>query len=258
MGRVANILTGVLILLTVAALVGGGYFLYDRSRNAEVGVLPTAVFIPTITPLPPTLTPRPTLPPTFTPIPSATPVPPTPTPAPTLSPTVSPTPTITDTPSPTPTPAITDTPTPTVTFTPSATSNIPSATPTPTLSPFPFTVRGGQVVFGPNTYNQQGCAFQAIAGQVLNERGTGLNGIRVVVVEGGSQRDALGSISGNASTYGEGGYEVVVDSQINARTYTVTLQTQAGTQLSQPFTFSFPSNCDENVALIYWSQTRPF
>jgi hypothetical protein len=51
---------------------------------------------------------------------------------------------------------------------------------------------------------------------------------------------------------------VTVDSQINNRVYIVQLQTQAGTELSEPITVSFPSNCDQNVALIYWTQTRPF
>jgi len=127
-----------------------------------------------------------------------------------------------------------------------------------TRSPFPFTVRGGQVVFAPNTTNAQGCAFQAVAGQVVNENGIGLDGIRIIVVEGGSQTDERSAISGNAGAYGDGGYEVVVDSQINGRAYTVILETQGGTQISQPFSFSFPSNCDQNVALIYWTQTRPF
>lgn len=255
MGRTANILTAVLVILTIAAAVGGGYFVYTTRQNNDLAALPTQVFIPTITPLPPTITPLPTLPPTFTTVPTITP---TFTATPTLTPTISPTPTITDTPTPTFTPATTDTPTPTSTFTPSPTSNIPSATPTVTRSPFPFTVRGGQVVFTANTYNQQGCAFQAIAGQVLNERGTGLDGLRIVVTETGTQTDPRSSISGNAGVYGDGGYEVVVDSQINGRTYVVQLESAGGTPVSVPVTVSFPSNCDENVALIYWTQTRPF
>ena len=255
MGRMANILTWVMVGLIIVIVVGGGIYFYTSSQNQEVGVLPTAVFIPTITPLPPSNTPRPTLPPTFTPIPSVTP---TLSPTPTLTPTITTTATITDTPTPTFTPATTDTPTPTWTFTPSATSNIPSATPTETRSPYPFAVRGGQVVFTVNTYNQQGCAFQAIAGQVLNDRGVGLDGIRVAVIETGTQSDPRSSVSGNAGTYGQGGYEVVVDSQINGRTYVIQLQTQSGTELSEPYTVTFPSNCDQNVALIYWTQTRPF
>jgi hypothetical protein len=254
MGRTADLITYIIIGLTILVLVGGGLFLYNtQNRPSEVGGVPTVAIVPTITPLPPTNTPRPTLPPTFTTVPTITP---TLSATPTATFTPSLTPTITDTPLPTATRSTTDTPTPTLTFTPSETSNIPTATPTVTRSPFPFAVRGGQAVLTQNTYNTQGCAFQAIAGQVLNDQGSGLDGVQVVVSEpGGAERQAL---SGTASTYGPGGYEIPVDDQINGRTYVVQLRTTAGTELSQPYPITFPSNCDQNIALIYWSQTRPF
>jgi hypothetical protein len=255
MGRMTNILTGIIIVLMVVVLAGGLYLLLTGSNDTapEAAALPTLAELPSITPLPATSTSRPTLPPTFTPT-----SPPTLTLAPSLTPTFTPsvTSTITDTPAPTATPAITDTFTPSPTFTATATSSIPTATGTATRSPFPFAVRGGQAVLTQNIYNQQGCAFQAISGQVINEQGAGVNGIQIIVTEpGGVER--IG-VSGNATIYGDGGYEVPVDDQINGRTYIVQLRTSAGTELSEPYTVAFPSNCDQNVALIYWSQTRPF
>jgi hypothetical protein len=256
MKDINNIITGLLIVLMIVVIAGGGYFIYTQQNTpVDTAGLPTVAFVPTITPLPPTVD-RPTLPPTFTPIPSITPTVPTATPRPSLTPVPSVTPTITDTPPATATPEQSDTPTPTLTFTPSETSSIPSATPTATRSPFPFAVRGGQAVFTQNVYNSQGCAFQAVSGQVLSEQGAGLNNIVVFVTEpGGAERAAT---SGTASAYGPGGYEIPVDDQINNRTYIVQLRTQSGIELSEPYALTFPSNCDQNIALIYWSQTRPF
>ncbi|MEO0562586.1 MAG: hypothetical protein AAF125_10750, partial [Chloroflexota bacterium] len=201
MGRSTNIITGLIVVLTVAVLVGGLFFILSQRGPEEVLQVPTLVVLPTETEIPPTNTPRPTLPATFTPTPTIT-LTPTITVSPTFTPSVSPT--ITDTPAPTATPATTNTPLPTATFTPTETSNVPTATPTQTRSPFPFAVRGGGEVFTQNRFNSQGCAFQAIGGQVLTLDGSGLNGVQVVVSEpGGSERSAN---SGTASAYGPGGY----------------------------------------------------
>jgi hypothetical protein len=249
---VVNILTGVLVVAMIGVLVWGVSIVLEDEPQVVAGV-PTVALVPTITPLPPTSTPRPTLPPTFTPIPSITM-----TPSPTVTPTFTPslTATITDTPPATATPAESDTPTPTITPTASNTPNIPSATPTNTRSPFPFTVRGGGAVFQPNTFNQQGCAFQAIGGQVLNVSGAGLDGVQIVAIEPGGVEQA--TTSGTASAYGTGGYEIPVDSQINGKAYIVELRSSAGTPISEAFIIQFPSNCDQNIGLIYWIQTRPF
>lgn len=253
MGRIVNIITAVIIVLMLGALGFGIWLFLQPTEANDVAALPTVAQVPTITPLPPTSTPRPTLPPTFTPIPTIT-LSPTPTMTLTLVPSL--TPTITDTPAITNTPLPTETAPPTETFTPSPTSNIPTATPTETRSPYPFTVRGGMAVFTQNTFNTQGCAFQGIAGQVLSLQGGGLDGILIYAIEpGGTERFTT---SGFATAYGAGGYEIPVDTQINSRTYLVELRTSAGTPISERVQVTFPSNCDQNVALIYWTQTRPF
>lgn len=248
-----NTLTTLIVLLMLAALGVGVWLLLQPSEDAAVAAVPTIAELPTLTPLPPTATSRPTLPPTFTTVPTVTTTPsitPSMTFTPSLTPTITDTPNVTATYTPTETVEVTDTPTP------EPTSNLPTLTPTETRSPYPFTVRGGSVVLTQNTFNQQACAFQGIAGQVLSLTGGGLDGIQVYAMEpGGTERFTT---SGFATTYGAGGYEIPVDTQINGKTYIVELRTTAGTAISEPVQVSFPSNCDQNVALIYWVQTRPF
>ncbi|MFZ4815505.1 MAG: hypothetical protein ACOYL5_13285 [Phototrophicaceae bacterium] len=244
----------VFIILSIALL---GWVIYSviQPNAVDVNNLPTLV--PTNTPEPVIVTlSRPTLPPTFTPTSPPSPTPTATVPTATLTFTPSVTPTITDTPSATPTPLQSATPTPTTTFTPSPTSNVPTATATVTRSPYPFEVRGGQVIFTANQYNTAGCAFQAVAGAVFGTNNAALDGLVVSVAEAGGRE--ISGISGDSTAYGAGGYEAPVDSRINGKTYFVQLRSQGGTPLSEAVQVTFPSNCDQNVALIYWRQTRPF
>ena len=237
----------ILGILTIAALAFGIWLLMTDQNSMRQTLLPTIA--PSDIPLPvvPTID-RPTLPPTFTPIPTATVQPTLPSlPTPTV---LSATPTITQTFTATVTPIISDTPTPTYT------SDAPTDTPTSTISPYPFTIRGGDVFFAQNTYNSAGCAFQAIAGQVFNSQENPLDGIVINVAE--SNVREFQSISGDNTLYGPAGYEVPVDSKITGKAYQVTLRSRLGTQLSPVVPVTFPSNCSQNIALIYWKQTRPF
>lgn len=260
-GQGYRVLAGVIVAISIAVVVGGIYLIVD-SRNDEaeqVARLPTQVVIPTATPLPtitPTNTPRPTLPGTFTPTPI-----PTETPTTTLTPSFTPsvTATITDTPAPTATPAQSETFTPTPMPTASNTSNVPTATPTNTRSPFPFQLRGSEVIYTSNIFNQQACAYQGIGGQVLDLQSVGINdGLKVVVVDESGRE--LSSESGDASSYGaRGGFEVGVDTKPNRRSYFVEVRTiQTSTALSPLIEVTFPSDCDRNVALLYFEQTRPY
>lgn len=245
--RVVNLVTAALtvVALLVAAIIVVA--ILQRQRGSVPEPLPTVALLPTSTP---TNTPRPTIPPTFTDTPTISP---TPTFTITPSLTASVTPTITDTPTATPTPAQSATPIPTVTFTPSATSD---ATRTPTRSPFPFRLRGGEAILTENTYNTAGCSYQAVAGQVFGLQGEGLSGIEVYAVTDGGLE--FGDTSGDSTAFGEGGYEVVLGSEVNGRIYSVELRSPGGTVLSERVLVKFPASCDQNVALIYWVQTRPF
>lgn len=260
-GRTYSIIAGVILVLSVALIVGGIYFAL-QARQAQIASLPTEAVLPTLTPTPTrtaTNTPRPTLPPTFTPTftvtptPSDTPV----TPSATFTP--SNTPTITDTATFTATSVFSPTPTPTSTFTPSATSDLPTPTPSDTRSPYPFQLRGGEVIYTSNTYNSAGCAFQGIGGQVLDTAGNGINtGITVVAVDDNGRTYV--AQAGDNSRYGaNGGFEIGVDTRPNRRTYLVELRvTATGVAISPLIEVTFPSDCDRNVALLYFRQTRPY
>jgi hypothetical protein len=205
----------------------------------------------------PTLTPSFT--PTITPIPSETPTPsdtPTPSITPTETPTLAPSSTITDTPGPTLTPSPTFTPSVSPTSTPTLTPTGPTETFTPTTSPFLYDLRDNQVVFTRNTFNSAACAWQGIGGQVYDFAGNEMDtssGLHVHVFGSGvDQREQVGS----NSIYGVSGWEVSVDQIINTNSYFVELESSAGTVISPRIQVDFPSDCDRNVALIRFIQTR--
>lgn len=215
------------------------------------GAVATVAVFPTLTP---SNTPRPTLPPTFTdtPLPSNTP---TDTATATLTP--SPSPTITDTPGPTDTPSITPTPPDTATFTPTWTPTGPTPTFTPSPNPFPFNLKDNQVIFTKNTYNTAGCAWEAVAGRVFDKNGVDLppsSGYQVHVFN--TSFDLRRSVGSNSLYGGQSGWEVNVDNKINNQTYLVELETPQGTVVSPRITVTFPSDCERNVALVYFYQQR--
>lgn len=264
MQGVNRVAVGIVLVGLMVAIGVTVYALQLRSqRQADLAAsVPTAAVLPTLTPSvtrAATRRPPATLPPTFTDTPTVTP---TFTLTPTPSFTPSPTPTLTETPTLTDTPISSETPTATLTPSDTNTPNVPSPTPTETRSPFPFQLRGDEPIFTSNTYNSAGCAFQGIGGQVLDETGRGINDPNIVVVaidDNGreySARAGADSIYGDKS--GRGGYEIAVASSVNGRTYRVQVRTSGGTELSTVRAIRFPSSCEENVALMYWIQTRPF
>jgi hypothetical protein len=94
---------------------------------------------------------------------------------------------------------------------------------------------------------------------VLDTAGNGINdpGITIVAVDDNGQQFV--SQAGANSRYGEnGGFEIRVDTRPNRRTYFVELRTTAnGVPISPLIEVTFPSDCDRNVALLYFRQTRP-
>lgn len=289
MGRGSNRIYNVISLIfLVLAFVVLGVVIVRLGQPAiavtpQVAALPTLANLPTLTPtsthtpIPPTPTPSdtPTLTPTDTPPPSATftwtliptrtgtPVPPTFTPLP--SSTITPT----FTPSDTPPPSATITPSLTITFTltPSQTippSNTPQVaapnnfTPQPTQpppSPFPFRTRDPQPQFTLNFANSAGCQWQGIGGQVTDLNGQAIGGVRVHVY--GSGIDVF-STSGSNTLYGASGWEVPLSNAVNTNVYFVELQSQGGTIISDTVQVRFPGNCQQNLALVNFQQTRDF
>lgn len=245
----------IFLLLTVGVVVVVGYMMTQPPDDGgSVAALPTQRILPTVTPVPPTNTPRPTLPPTLTPTPTDTP---TLTATVSATPTDPPTPTITDTPGPTLEPSSTPTPeespTPTVTNTPAG----PTGIPTPTTQPFLFSVPEGQIVFQTNNVNTAGCAWQGIGGRVLDMNGLEVG--RQFQVRVFSQGFESVTTTGSNSLYGQiTGWEVPVGNQISPSTYFVRLETLVGTPVSPDVQVTFPGNCNTNSAIVTFVQQRPF
>jgi hypothetical protein len=271
------VLTILVLVLVISRLVGP-----PVEQQEAVIDLPTLVALPTATP---TFTPSLTLTPTFTftpsPVPSDTPIP---------SPTLSETPDLTATaslftytPSFTPslTPSITNTPEvpPTLTLVPSLTITAtlaptlapeqptvdPNIPPTlapitqealgPTLSPFPFAPRD-QIIYTLNFANTAGCNWQGVGGQVFDVNNQALPNINVHVIgAGGFDRS---TVSGTNSLYGQSGWEINVGNTVAPATFIVELRSPQGTVISPQVQVTFPGNCNGNLALVNFVQTRPF
>jgi len=225
-----------------------------EEEERPLSLIPTPLELPTLTPIPPSETPRPTLPPTFTntPPPSETP---TNTPPPTS--TLAPSATITNTPGPTLTPS--DTPTPSISPTPepSNTPIGPTNTLPPTQSPFLFGLRN-QVIFNQNTVNNAGCAWQGIGGSVLDQTGIEITNrqFQVRVFGNGIERVVT---TGSNTIYGSfTGWEVTVSNIIEPKTYFARLESLAGTPISPDIQVTFPGDCLTNAAIVTFIQTRDF
>jgi hypothetical protein len=230
------------IVLIIFVIMG-----FSKSTG-DVSVVPTVRVAPSITP-------------TYTPTITRTPLPPTFTPTftPSFTPTPGPTATIppTNTPAPIPTETITPTPSPTETLDVTLT-NTPTETPTgPTPTPpsaFPFAGPDAPQ-FTRNFANTAGCAWQGIGGTVTDINGNAFaNPLQVHVYS--QQQDFGRVLTGTNSSYGPAGFEVRVANNINRQTYFVRLESQGGTALSPVVQFTFPGDCEQNVAIVNFEQTR--
>lgn len=253
MGRgsslVFNIVTLVFVVLSVIWIAWVAMRLAGPPVAVqEVGVLPEVIVLPSLTPtetLPPTETPTNTHTPTITL---------TPTDVPTETPIPSVTPTITETPGPTSTPTETPTPEATVTPIPTETPSGPTATFTATTSPFPFALRDDTVQFAPNSINSAGCAWQGIVGQVFDINGNPLDGVQVHIFGGDLDRYV---VSGSSTQVGPSGFEQPTGNVISHGMYFVELLSAGGTVISPRVEVRFPNDCNGNMAIIRFIQTRP-
>jgi hypothetical protein len=248
-------------------------------------VQPPALFAPATETLPPTqaiptdtITPTPsnTLTPTWTPTPTKTHtptatvtptnVPPseTYTPSSTFTPTITLTPTNTLTETATATFTATLTPSDTPTLTPTSTKTTkpvikPSATPTvPTITPtldFPFTVDSNTPVLT-HYAGAANCNFQGIGGLVFGLQKERLNtatGLQVVITSAGGFNQTI-----PIDTDPVYGWLVQVAGSPDNTTYTVVLLNSDGAELSRKIKVVFTADCDQNLALVNFSQTRPY
>lgn len=236
---VAAVLACMITLLVL--FLGGG----DDVSDVPVPVLPTQLIVPSAT-LTETLIPRTELPASFTP---------TFTPTVTVAATFTPTATFTI--SPTIPPSQTITATALATLTPTETlTGVPTlGTPPPSPSPFLFALQLAPA-FEPNR-NASGCAWQGIAGQVIDLEGNNFeNQIQITVIGGGLPAEIFAN-NGSNTLYGTGGFELQVANSINTQTYFVQLKTSLGTPISDVVQVPFSGACESNLAVLTFRQTRP-
>ena len=251
-----NILTVVVVLMTVCLCIGFGYLLINPQSSVNPFPPPTRPVeaeFPTATPtpksvLPPTWTPAPTEIATRTPIPTNTSVPTNP-------------PTATDTevsPETSPTAAM-----------PSETPGEGDLTETPVLvtaSPtasegMPFVLHPGDPVAINNIGHQElGCNWMGVAGRAFDLSGAPIEeGLFVQL--GGTLNDEpvemLGML-GMVNTYGPGSYEFVLGDTPVASTQALWVQLfdQAMLPLSEQVYFDTFEDCDKNLVLINFNQVR--
>lgn len=134
---------------------------------------------------------------------------------------------------------------PTVTFTPIPIETL--ATPVPD---FTFSLVGGAAVYAPNG-NDQGCNWSSIAGTVTDANGTALDGYGVRITGNGVDE---GVFSGAALTFGPGGFELFLNGTPQEKTYSVQLLSPQGAVLSDTYSITTHTACDQNVAVLTFKQ----
>ena len=96
-----------------------------------------------------------------------------------------------------------------------------------------------------------------VGGQVLDGSGEWMNNM-VITVQGevdGKKYDLLG-MSGAATQYGPGGYEIVISDQLFISTdqFHITLKDLSGNPLSDPYIFSTFDDCAKSLIIINFQQ----
>lgn len=167
----------------------------------------------------------------------------------TFTPTLTLTPTATLTPTLTPTPLPTNTPTPVATDTPeTAAAETAESTEAPG---FAFSLRSGQTIYITNPDGRGGCRWSSIAGTVSGANGGALNGYQIRVLGDGVDETA---ISGTASGYGPGGFEVQLGNEAVDAEYAVQLFDPNGVPVSDVLKVSTSSRCDWNISVLRFVQ----
>jgi len=123
-----------------------------------------------------------------------------------------------------------------------------------TLVPdFPF-VQQGNDIFIANT-NGEACNWASIAGIVINQTGSPLNGFRVRITTDAYSETVF---TGANQTFGEGGYEFIIAQAPTVDDFTVQLLSPQSVELSPAISITTRNDCDGNVAIINFTQVAPF
>lgn len=143
------------------------------------------------------------------------------------------------------------------TITPSPTLDAPPPTSTFAVDVFPFSL-AGDVLYAPNG-NDEGCNWLSIAGVVTDVGGVPLNnfGIQITDAEDASAQPER-VFSGAALAFGDGGFELFLGGTPIQNRYNVQLFSPAGVAISDMYSIITSNECEQNVAIINFQQTRPF
>ena len=154
-------------------------------------------------------------------------------------------------------PTFTATTPPTITVQPSVTASL---TPTATFTaiPYPYVVQEGCPVYMPNfAHPDAGCNWLGVAGQVFDAEHIGIENL--VVIAGGTLAGNpidIVQMTGSATAYGSGGYELVLSSTVVASEGTLWVQVKdlAGTPLTPKIYLDTHDDCFQNLLLLNFVQ----
>jgi hypothetical protein len=129
-----------------------------------------------------------------------------------------------------------------------------STAPTATPSSYPFTLQDNAVTYIENQ-NEDGCAWQSIAGQVLGMDGDPIRQLPVQVT--GENFEWL-AFTGSAPEFGPSGYEVWLNNTPLEAEYEVQLLNTTGLPLSEVIVVQTLSACERNVAIVNFVQNHEY
>ena len=152
---------------------------------------------------------------------------------------------------------------PTATPLPSATP-LPTAEPTPTQTPtpaYPYDIQLGSPSMLPDLKSgERGCQWMGVAGQVFDADGQPVEGVAVGINGelGGNPVSGVG-LSGVATDYGPGGYEILLAEKPLASNGTLWAQvfSPEWEPLSPAYPFSTSADCAENLVLLNFQGIAP-
>jgi hypothetical protein len=236
--RVWNILT---VLVLVALLCVISYFaLIFLDPSSSLNPFPPPTLNPALFTLTPTVTPRFTLVPSWTPTSAEV--------------------TLSATPVPTNTPVPSQTPVPSspLVENPILVQPVMAAS----SGDFAFVVQQGSpsAIAGADFHQGGGCNWTGVAGQAVSLNGEAVRGLFVKL--GGSMpgKDSVDKLvmTGLAPQYGQGGFEITLADKLIASSGTLWIQLldQQNLPLSERIYFNTYDDCRKNLVIIYFSQVR--
>ncbi|MGF1507231.1 MAG: hypothetical protein ACFB51_19200 [Anaerolineae bacterium] len=181
-------------------------------------------------------------------------VPPSPSPTlvgPTREPTGTPTATATSTPTITPTGTLDPTETPTPTPEEDEDEETPTPTATATVEAFVYELEDDSIDYDENPADNGGCDAALIAGTLLDADGDGVVGLIIRVTGTGFEETTT---TGTATAYGDSGWDVEVDDEPTNETFSVQVEEEDGTPVSEVVEVEMINDCQENRAILVFRE----